>query len=165
MAHCFQSEFNLSGIQAGKVIEGGHKVLIPREAVASLDLRFVDGMTPEHVVRAIRRHLDRHGFEDIRLEVINAYLGGRTSVSHWAAKELLGAYGDIDLDPEIWPRTATAIASGLFTETLGIPWIATCPGHAGRKHAANEYIQVQGFKKAIRFMIHLLWRLASADVA
>src|SRR5690606_21606418 len=36
-AHCFQSEFNISGISGGHVIEGGHKVTLPTEAVASVD--------------------------------------------------------------------------------------------------------------------------------
>ena len=80
-AHCFQSELNLSGIKAGVVIEGWHKVMLSREAVASMDLRPVDGMSIE-ITLTIRGHLDRHGFSDIKLEVASAYLGGGTPVGH-----------------------------------------------------------------------------------
>ena len=59
-AHCFQSELNISGLQSGYVIEDGHKVVLSKEAAASLDLRPLDGMSVPQVVSALRRHLDRH---------------------------------------------------------------------------------------------------------
>src|SRR5581483_6487841 len=43
--HCFKSELNISGLGSGHVIEGAHKVELSREAVASLELRPLDGMT------------------------------------------------------------------------------------------------------------------------
>ena len=161
--HCFRSEFNVSGIQGGVVIEGGGtKVLLPPSATASLDLRPLDGMTIPQVMGAIRDYLDRHGFPEVEIELLNGYVGGRMRPSNWAVQELLGAYRDIGTDPEVWPRTATAIGVSLFTRTLGIPWIGTCPGHSGGKHAANEFLQVAGFHRAVGFMIRLLWRIAAA---
>jgi acetylornithine deacetylase/succinyl-diaminopimelate desuccinylase-like protein len=161
-AHLFQSEFNISGISAGHVIEGGHKVVIPSEAVASLELRPLDGMTIEQVFAAIRAHLDRGGFREVEIELNHGYVGGRMPRDNWAVQELIGAYRDVGLDPEIWPRTSTAIAVELFTRELGMPWIATCPGHAGRKHSANEFLQLSGYRTAVEFMCRLMWRLAAA---
>ncbi|HZP75038.1 MAG TPA: M20/M25/M40 family metallo-hydrolase [Pseudolabrys sp.] len=163
-AHIFQSEFNVSGITAGHVIENGHKVTIPSEAVASLDLRPLDGMSVEQVMTALRGHLDRHGFTEVAIELNSGYVGGRMPVSHWAVQELIGAYRDVGLDPEIWPRTATAIAVSLFTKELGLPWIGTCPGHSGRKHSANEFVQLSTYRTAIEFMCRLMWRLGRNDV-
>ena len=54
-----------------------------------------------------------------------------------------------------------AIAAKLFTD-LGMSWIATVPGHANRRHSANEYIQVAGYRKAIEYTIRLFARLAHA---
>lgn len=162
-AHCFDSEFNIDGIRAGHVIEGGHKVNIQPEAVASLHLRPLQGMTVQQVMKALREHLDKHGFPEVEIKVKSGYLGARLPATHWAAKELIGAYRDTDLDPEIWPRTATAIGANLFTETVGIPWICTCPGHASRKHGPNEYLQLSGFRKAVPFVCRLMWRLAHAQ--
>jgi acetylornithine deacetylase/succinyl-diaminopimelate desuccinylase-like protein len=159
-AHLFQSEFNVSGIAAGHVIEGGHKVVIPSEAVASIDLRPLDGMTVDQVLTGMRRHLDRNGFQEVQIELGSGYVGGRMPSTHWAVQELIGAYRDVGLDPEIWPRTAAAIAVGLFKQELGIPWIATCPGHAGRKHSANEFVQLSSYRTAVAFMCRLMWRLA-----
>jgi acetylornithine deacetylase/succinyl-diaminopimelate desuccinylase-like protein len=155
----------VSGIQAGHVIEGGHKGVIPTEAAASLDLRPLDGMTVEQVITAIRNHLDRHGFHEVEIELRHGYAGGRMPSSHWAVQELIGSYHDVGLDPEIWPRTAAAIAVSLFTRELGIPWIATCPGHAGHKHSANEFVQLSSYRTAVAFMCRLMWRLARAAAA
>ena len=46
-AQCFEPTLNVSGLQAGVVIEDGHKVIVPDEAVASIDIRPVAGMTVE----------------------------------------------------------------------------------------------------------------------
>jgi acetylornithine deacetylase/succinyl-diaminopimelate desuccinylase-like protein len=162
-AHCFQSELNVSGLKSGYVIENGHKVGLSREAVASLDLRPLDGMSVPQVVGALRRHLDARGFSEVEIEVLNGYVGGRLPVGHWAVQELIGAYRDSGFDPEIWPRSATAIAVELFTKRLGMPWIATCPGHAGRKHSANEFVQLASWRDSVPFMCRLMWRLARAE--
>jgi acetylornithine deacetylase/succinyl-diaminopimelate desuccinylase-like protein len=162
-AHCFQSELNISGLQSGYVIENGHKVVLPQVATASLDLRPLDGMNVKQVVGALRRHLDKHGFQEVEIEVLNGYVGGRQPVGNWAVQELIGAYKDTGLDPDIWPRAATAIAVDLFQNRLGMPWIATCPGHAARKHAANEYLQLSSYRNTVPFMCRLMWRLSQAE--
>jgi len=161
-AHCFQSEFNVAGIKAGYVSETGHKVIIPHEAVAALEIRALDGMTVEGMVTAMRRHLDRHGFPEVSVELINGYVGGGSPPEDWAVQELLATYGDCGIDPEVWPREAVAIAAKLFTD-LGMSWIATLPGHANRRHSANEYIQVKGYRQAIEFGVRLIWRIAHAS--
>jgi acetylornithine deacetylase/succinyl-diaminopimelate desuccinylase-like protein len=160
-ARCFQSEFNVAGLKSGFVSETGHKVIVPHEAVAALDMRPLDGMTVPGMVSAMRRHLDQHGFPDVTVELINGYVGGGSPPEDWAVKELLATYGDCGIHPQVWPREAIAIAAKLFTD-LGMSWIATLPGHANRRHSANEYIQVDGYRQAIEFTVRLIWRIAHA---
>jgi acetylornithine deacetylase/succinyl-diaminopimelate desuccinylase-like protein len=161
-AKCFQSEFNVAGLKSGYVSEGAHKAIVPHEAVAALDVRPLDGMTVEGVLGAIRRHLDRHGYADITVELLNGYVGGGSPPENWAVKTLLATYAECGIDPEVWPRESPAIGAKLFTD-LGMSWIATLPGHANRRHSANEYIQVPGYRMAIEFTVRLLWRLAHAS--
>ena len=160
-AHCFQSEFNVAGLKSGYVAEAGHKVIVPHEAVAALDMRPLDGMTVEGMMSAIRRHLDRHGYPDVTAELMNGYVGGGSPPEDWAVKELLAAYTDCGIDPEVWPRESLAIGAKLFTD-LGMSWIATLPGHANRRHSANEYLQLSGYRQAIEFTVRLIWRIAHA---
>jgi acetylornithine deacetylase/succinyl-diaminopimelate desuccinylase-like protein len=160
-ARCFESEFNVAGLKSGYVSETGHKCIIPHEAVAALDIRALDGMTVENMLASMRRHLDRHGFPDVQVELLAGYVGGGSPPEDWAVQELLGAYSDCGIEPEVWPRDAVAIAAKLFTD-LGMSWIGTLPGHANRRHTANEYIQVPGYKTAIDFTVRLLWRLGTS---
>ena len=162
-AQCFQSDFNIAGLASGNVIEGGHKASMPSEAVAAIEFRPLDGMSLERIEALMRAHLDRHGFSQVAIEMQSGYIGARMPVSNWAVQELLGAYRDCGLDPEVWPRTPTAIAVDLFTRRIGIPWVGTCPGHAARKHSANEYIQLSGYRTSIAFVSRLMWRLANAS--
>lgn len=159
-AYCFSTEINVSGINGGLVIEGGHKVELPAEAVASLDIRPLDGMTVDHIVTSLRNHLDRKGFGEVQIEVLNGYAGGSMPSDAPAVEKLLETYRAMGHDPEVWPRTSTAIASHLFIEELGVPWIATCPGTSGNKHAPDEFVSVAGYREAISFMTRLMWRLA-----
>lgn len=162
-ARCFQSEFNVAGLKAGYVAEGAHKVIVPHEAVAAIDMRPLDGMSVESMLKCIRRHLDNHGFEDITIEPLSeGYAGGGSAPGDWAVKELLATYADCDVDPEVWPRDSLAIAAKLFID-LGMSWIATVPGHANRRHSANEYIQLKGYRKSIEFTVRLMWRIAHAQ--
>ena len=162
-ARCFQSEFNVAGLKSGYVAEGAHKVIVPHEAVAAIDMRPLDGMSVEKMLASMRAHLDRHGFEDVTIEPLSqGYAGGGSPPGDWAVKELLATYGDCDIDPEVWPRDSLAIAAKLFTD-LGMSWIATLPGHANRRHSANEYIQLKGYRKSIEFTVRLMWRIANAQ--
>ncbi|HTH98360.1 MAG TPA: M20/M25/M40 family metallo-hydrolase [Stellaceae bacterium] len=161
-AHCFVTDFNVAGLQSGNVFEGGHKASVPSEAVAAIDFRPLEGMSMEKIETAMRRHLDKHGFPEVQVEIQSGYIGARLPITNWAVQELLGAYKDCGFDPEVWPRTATAIAADLFARKVGVPWLATCPGHAARKHSANEYITIAGFRDAIEFITRLMWRLGTA---
>ena len=158
-AHLLKPELNISGIQGGYAAENGHKVIIPDEASANLDIRPITGMSVDQVLSCLRRHFDRHGFGHVEIMSGGGYAGGRVPLSNWAAQALTATYREMGFDPEIWPRTATAIAVDLFTETLGIPWVGSCLGHAGRKHAANEYLQLSTYAGAIEFISRLMWRM------
>ncbi len=161
-ARCFQSEFNVAGLKSGYVAEGAHKVIVPHEAVAAIDMRPLDGMSVENMLGSMRTHLNKHGFADVTIEPLSeGYAGGGSPPDDWAVNALLATYRDCDIDPEVWPRDSLAIAAKLFTD-LGMSWIATLPGHANRRHSANEYIQLKGYAKSIEFTVRLMWRLAHA---
>ena len=160
--YCLKTEINISGVSGGTVIEGGHKVELPNEAVAGLDIRPLDGMTVEHITTCLRNHLDKLGFHEVEIEVLSGYQGGAMSIDNWAVQALLDTYRETGHDPEIWPRCSAGIASFQFIEKIGIPWIATTLGHSGHKHAPDEYLQVRGYQDAIRFIVQLMWRLSEA---
>ena len=163
-AHVLEPELNVSSIQGGYAAEDGHKAIIPHEASANIEIRPVSGMSVSQVLTCLRRHFEEHGFGHVEIVPRSGYVGGRVSSSNWAAQALTATYREMGFDPEIWPRTATAISVDLFTETLGIPWVGSCLGHAGGKHSANEYLQLSTYRGAIEFVSRLMWRLGKVSV-
>ncbi len=65
----FEPTANIQGLWAG-FTEPGVKTVLPAEAHARLDFRLVPDQTPKGVARALRGHLDHHGFEDVELREI-----------------------------------------------------------------------------------------------
>ena len=162
-SHVLKPEINVSGISSGYADITSHKAIIPSEAIANLDIRLVDKMTPKQVIDSIRVHLDKNDLNHV--EIIwseGGYSGGKTHVNNWAAKELINTYKEMDMNPEIWPRTATSIAVNLFTEDLNLPWIGTSPGIAGNHHAANEFLNLDSYNKSIMFMSRLIYNLGKS---
>ena len=63
-ASTFETTLNLQGLWAGHT-EATPKTVTPAEAHARLDIRIVPDQDPVEIVRAIRRHLDAHGYADV----------------------------------------------------------------------------------------------------
>lgn len=158
--YSFKSEFNISGLRGGEVIEGGHKAIVPREATASIDLRPI-GQDVNRLIACIESYLASE-YPAVKWETVNKYEGDRMPFSNWAVQEFIHVYRDMGMDPEIWPTSAAAIANKLWTRTVGVPWLMGAPAHAAGKHAANEYIIVDSFRDACEFGVRLLDRLGSA---
>ncbi|HYN86251.1 MAG TPA: M20/M25/M40 family metallo-hydrolase, partial [Pyrinomonadaceae bacterium] len=56
----------ICGIRTGHT-EAGAKTVLPGAATARLDFRLVPDLTPELVVKLLRKHLDARGFQDVEI--------------------------------------------------------------------------------------------------
>ena len=65
-AMTFETTCNIQGLWSGYTGPGGNTIT-PAEAHARLDIRLVPDQDPDIVRAALRRHLDRHGFEDVEI--------------------------------------------------------------------------------------------------
>src|SRR5690606_14599017 len=74
-----QPQLNIDGIVGGYIGEGT-KTLLPHRALAKVDVRTVPEMDPEKVAQAIRRHLDKHGFPEVEMRVLNIYPWSKVSL-------------------------------------------------------------------------------------
>ncbi len=62
---------NICGFGSGYTDEGS-KTIVPAEAVAKMDFRCPPGLEPAEQFRKLQKHLEKHGFDDIELILINA---------------------------------------------------------------------------------------------
>ncbi|MFP6888338.1 MAG: M20/M25/M40 family metallo-hydrolase, partial [Nitrospinota bacterium] len=154
-AHLFKAEFTVTGLQAGFIGEGKSvKVSIPSEAQAVVNMRFQPGEDPGERIENIRKILSEGGYGDIEFVVNNHYAGGGTPPDHPLIKCFLEAHTGMGVDPEVWPVHPAGMPVALWTEELGVPWIGGLPCNAMRKHAANEYAQVDGILQSEKFLVH-----------
>ena len=161
----FEPTLTINGIGSGWQGIGG-KTVLPAEAMAKIDFRLVPDQDPETVAKALRKHFDAHGFNDI--EVI--YNGGqkparvdpRHPLVRLAAETGETVYGK--------PATITPMVGGSgpmwwFSGFLGLP--ITSPGieYAGvRAHAPNENIRLADFDAGTEHLALLLRKLAERGV-
>ncbi|HEX5688809.1 MAG TPA: M20/M25/M40 family metallo-hydrolase, partial [Roseiflexaceae bacterium] len=64
--HLFSPTCTICGLVSGYTGLGS-KTVLPSEARAKIDFRLVPDMDPNEIVRALRAHLDSHGFGDIEI--------------------------------------------------------------------------------------------------
>jgi acetylornithine deacetylase/succinyl-diaminopimelate desuccinylase-like protein len=68
VADTFEPTCNISGLESGYTGDGV-KTITPCEARAKLDLRLVPDLTPEIAVACLREHLDRRGYQDVKIQI------------------------------------------------------------------------------------------------
>ena len=164
-AHLFRTQFTVTGLRSGFVGSGKSvKVSIPSDAEAVVNMRFQPGQEPDDCIAKIRRMLDEGGFSDIAFEVGNAYAGGGTHPDHPLVRSFLEAHGDTGAEPEVWPVHPIAIPVALWTRDVGLPWVGGVPCHAGNKHAANEYAQIEGIRRSEEFLVRFWERFGTTEM-
>ncbi len=144
LKYLYSSTLNIDGIWSG-YIGPGTKTVLPYKITAKVDVRLVPNMTVEEVLPKIRRHLDKHGFEEIKIvELEEGYGWAKTSIKEPAAQAVVKTYREFGYEPEIWPHVAGSAPFCMFNrEPLNLPFVSGGIGHGARAHAPNEYIVVE----------------------
>jgi acetylornithine deacetylase/succinyl-diaminopimelate desuccinylase-like protein len=144
LRYLYSPTLNINGIWGG-YIGPGTKTVLPHKITAKVDVRLVPNMIVEEVLPKIRRHLDNHGFREVKiLELEEGYGWAKTSVKEPAAQAIIKTYREFGHEPEIWPHMAGSAPFCMFNrEPLNLPFVMGGLGHGGRAHAPNEYIVVQ----------------------
>ncbi|MDP9223522.1 MAG: M20/M25/M40 family metallo-hydrolase [Actinomycetota bacterium] len=152
----FAPTCNIAGIVAGFIVPGTSKTVLPKEAMAKVDMRLVPDQDPDDIVAKLRRHLAKRGFGDIEI--------GTHSMEHPVRSPATSSIG----------QAALAATEGVFTEaatvapmmigtgpmypiasTLGIPTVS--PAGVSRPdsdiHAPNENCRIEDFLRVIEYTV------------
>jgi len=143
LKYLYSPSLNVDGIWSG-YIGPGTKTVLPSKITAKVDVRLVPNMTVEEVLPKIRRHLDKHGFKEIRIiELEEGYGWAKTSIKNPATQAVLKTYREFGHEPEIWPHIAGSAPFCMFNrDPLNLPFVIGGIGHGARAHAPNEYLVV-----------------------
>ncbi len=145
----YGSSMNLDGIWGGNMFEGGSGAILPNRIVSKHNFRYVPNQDGMDIVDKLRRHLDKHGFEDVEINVVGDVPWARMDENNplaAAAREMRDIFG-LDADEPVEHET---ILGGYWPAYLfagdvyDIPIANGYVGRGGNSHAANEYFVIEG---------------------
>lgn len=160
--HLFMPTANVAGLDSGYQGEG-MKTVLPAKASAKMDFRLVPDMRPDDIFDKIRRHLDRHGFENVDLNLISGVHPFRTDMSSkWAQMAIETSEETYGKPAVIYPTMAGSGPMYDFGGTLGIPITSAGIDHPTHKiHAPNENITIDDFILGAKNIANLMQRFAA----
>ncbi|WP_044346423.1 M20 family metallopeptidase [Dethiosulfatarculus sandiegensis] len=149
---------------------------IPPKAFARLQIRFVKGKRPEEFIPAVRRRLDKNGFERV---LVKPTSDDTLTASHgqgicqatrldpdnpWARLTMASVRKTTGKNPVFLPNVGGSLPNDVFTDTLGMPtvWIPhSYPGCS--QHAPNEHLLASVYREALGIMAGLFWDLGESQ--
>lgn len=160
---------NIQGLVSGYSGPGG-KTILPHNAVAKIEIRLVPDMTAKDTLAKLRAHLDRRGFQDIRIEVSGSYDPTQTEENAIIAKAARAVYEQAGVPTTIYPRLAGSWPGALFTAApLSIPALSVGLSYGARAHAPDEFFLIEsrnpkvfGFDQATETFVDYLLMVAAA---
>ncbi len=145
----YSSTLNLDGIWGGLTEPGTAGAVLPSKVTSKHDIRYVPHQDGEGLVKKLRRHLDSHGYPDVKISVIGDVKWTRCRYDTPIAEALFRTYrefgvkyvklptfGMVGLGP-YWPAYLFA------RDPLKLDVCMGGVGHGGRFHAANEYLVIE----------------------
>lgn len=163
----FQPTCNIAGFAAGYAGEGT-KTVLPHRARVHLDFRLVWRQDPRDILSKLERHLERHGYGDIRVTsrslIEPSRAPARSQISHAVIEAARETYRPVP--PLIKPRAeASGRQACWLGARLGVAGVATGVGPPDwLGHAPNEFMTISHLSRGIHYAINIWARLgASAE--
>jgi acetylornithine deacetylase/succinyl-diaminopimelate desuccinylase-like protein len=150
----FEGTCNIAGIVAGFTVPGTSKTVLPKEAMAKIDMRLVPDQDPQDVVAKLRRHLDARGYGDLEIIPYSSQHPVRSRSDSLIGRAALAASKDVYAqEPAVSPMMIGTGPMYAIAGALGIPTVS--PAGVCRPesniHAPNENVRVEDFLRAIEY--------------
>jgi acetylornithine deacetylase/succinyl-diaminopimelate desuccinylase-like protein len=155
----FEPTCNIAGIVSGFTVPGTSKTVLPKQAMAKIDMRLVPNQVPEDVVAKLRAHLDKRGFGDISIEFFSKEHPVRSEPGFKLGRAAIEAADEVfDGPPAVAPMMIATGPMSVIAKDLGIPTVS--PAGVCRPtsdiHAPNENCRVDDYLKIIEYTVAYL---------
>lgn len=136
---------------------------IQPRARARCQLRFVVGTEIDDILPALRRHLAREGFDDVRVEQADGPVFTATRLdpdAPWARWAEASVERTTGRKPAMLPNLGGSLPNEEFAETLGMPTVWTPHSYSGcSQHAPDEHALRPLLREALGIMAGIWWDL------
>ena len=166
----YTTTLNVQGIYGGYTGPKG-KTVLPHNVKVKLESRLIPNQNRNETVTNIRTHLDKHGYQDIKIvdgRWTNSNDWSRTDPDSGLVKVVTESYEKWGFKPEIWPYSLGSAPFYIWTKYLKMPILSAGLGYGGRAHAPDEYYviendskqsKVAGLADAEKFYAYMLYQM------
>ncbi len=139
---------------------------IAPSAHAHCQLRYVVGTDATDIVPALRRHLDKNGYQNV--EVVAAEKGlfaaTRLDPDHpWVKRVSASIEQTTGEKPAILPNLGGSLPNDAFADILGLPTIWVPHSYSGcSQHAPNEHMLGPIARQGLQIMTGIFWDIGAA---
>ncbi|MEX1663163.1 M20 family metallopeptidase [Thioclava sp. 15-R06ZXC-3] len=142
---------------------------ISASARATCQLRYVVGTDPQDIIPALRRHLDAHGYEAVKIHPHDRgfFAATRLDPKHpWVGFVTDSIQRTTGKAPHVLPNLAGSLPNDSFADILGLPTVWVPHSYRGcSQHAPNEHVLKSLSRDALRVMAGVFWDLGAGDTA
>jgi acetylornithine deacetylase/succinyl-diaminopimelate desuccinylase-like protein len=143
----FEPSLNIDGLWAGYT-GPGTKTILPHKAAAKIDFRLVPDQSAADVAKLVRKHLDRHGFTDVKVNWWNGYDPSHSDPDSPLVTAALDVCRLRGVPVEIALRLAGSAPHYLFTRDLKLPLLSFGLGSGGGAHSKDEFLIIEAAEPA-----------------
>lgn len=140
---------------------------IAGRARASCQLRFVTGTDEADILPALRRHLDREGFDNVQIvpEDTGFFSATRSDPNDpWVARVVASLSRTLGTPPHLAPNLGGSLPNHVFTRVLNMSTIWIPHSYGGcNQHAPNEHLLVPVARQALGLMAGVYWDLGDGS--
>ena len=127
-------------------------------ARAKVDFRLVVDQDPDDIVRKLRAHLDRHGFDDIEITPLTTFLPVKTPVTDPFVQIVVDAAEGAYHQPlVVQPTSPGSGPRSVFAGWTDMPIVGLGVANIGSQvHAPNENIAVEDYRQGIKHIAAII---------
>ncbi len=157
--HVLEPTCTIDGLSSGWRGPGA-KTILPSKAMAKIDFRLVVDQDPEDIIRKLREHLAKNGFDDIKVNQFSTEHPSRTDMADPFVALAQAAAGDAyGRDALVVPNFPATGPMYHFAHDLNIPCVMAGVNYiGGRDHAPDEHIRVEDFRLGTKHIAAILQR-------
>ncbi|MDQ3238434.1 MAG: M20/M25/M40 family metallo-hydrolase [Actinomycetota bacterium] len=144
---------NIAGMQSGYTGPGS-KTIVPSEAFVKMDFRLVSGQSPGPVLKLIRNHLHKRGFDDVEVIDLHGVEAAKTPVDSPIVRTAVAAWEDLGVEEAVvYPTVGGSGPTSLIVTELGIPTImaGSVANTDSRLHSPNEWVRLDDYFGAVNY--------------